>query len=202
MIQHFYLIRHGEKVRMAGDPPLTERGQLQARTTGAFLATLSPALILASPLLRTQQTAIFLSEACGVPVQTESLLRERANWGDDPLQPFEEFITMWHKSSQDRSWQPPVGDSSITAGNRMRFVIENLTPEYEHTVLVSHGGTISDFLLNVFSPAELDSLHPGFSLMRDSLVKECSFTHLSIDSQTQKYVLHSVANVNHLLDIS
>lgn len=59
-----WLVRHGETEWSAAgqhtsrtDVPLTEAGERQARAIGQVLGDLSPALVLASPLARAQETA-------------------------------------------------------------------------------------------------------------------------------------------------
>ncbi len=150
MTKTFYLIRHGDKIKTVGDPPLSEKGMKQAEATARHMQLYPIEQIIASPILRTQQTAKILADQLKLPVITDALLRERVNWGDDPDQSFNDFIAMWEKGSSDRDWNPPVGDSSRSAGARLQKVIESQSDDKQHIVLITHGGIIADFVLNIF----------------------------------------------------
>ena len=92
-----YVVRHGAAAQHAagGDAarPLTEAGALEVAAVGRGLRALGVALdaLVASPLLRAQQTARILSDTLGAPEpETEALLdgsaaapailRELATW--------------------------------------------------------------------------------------------------------------------------
>jgi len=62
------------------DPELTEEGQQQAAWLAAALAAEPVTALLASPLLRTRQTADAIAEACGLPVTLDDRLIE-IDWG-------------------------------------------------------------------------------------------------------------------------
>ncbi len=66
------LVRHGELVRSGDDGPLTERGQRQVRHLAGALEPAPGDLLVASPLVRAQQSA----EALGRPVRVYHDLRE------------------------------------------------------------------------------------------------------------------------------
>jgi broad specificity phosphatase PhoE len=79
-------IRHGEtalnaaRVVQPADTPLSPRGLAQAAAVAAHLHGLRPAALLSSDLPRARQTADAVSRATGLPVITDSCLRER-NFG-------------------------------------------------------------------------------------------------------------------------
>lgn len=197
--KRFYLIRHGEKEKIYGDPPLSDTGILPAQQPGAYLQQFPISQIFTSPLLRTRQTGKYIADQLGLQPEINNLLKERANWGDDPHQSLANFMTMWQKASVQRSWQPPLGDSSINAGQRMERVIADLLPSPNtHIVLVTHGGIITDFLRNLFTENELDKFIPGFSTTLDNNIKECSITIVDVDSKTVKSRLVSLADTKHL----
>lgn len=94
-----YLLRHGQvenpdNLLPGSKPgfPLSERGrrQIKALTAEMKAAGLKPAVIFASPLLRTQQTAEIVSEAFGLPVKTDARLGEwnMGRWEGGPLDDF------------------------------------------------------------------------------------------------------------------
>ena len=129
------------------------------------------------------------------------LLRERVNWGDDPNQSLDDFLNMWVQSSNNRSWQPPVGDSSIDAGNRMLSFIKNIISneiENKSTVIISHGGIIVDCLLNIFSSDYLNEIIPDFVANRDAMLSECSITKLNYNTENKTFILELLAYTDHL----
>lgn len=202
MSKKFYIIRHGDKVRNPGDPPLSELGNLQAQKAAKHLQGLPISRIVASPILRTQQTAKHIADMLGLAYGTNDLLKERVNWGDDPNQTFEDFLSMWTKASQDRHWQPPVGDSSVSAGKRLEKVISDmLSNEDEHVVLVTHGGIITDFLRNAFVNEELNQFISDFESTLDENIKECSITIVEADPNNPKLKLVELACIDHLNEI-
>ncbi|WP_030160419.1 MULTISPECIES: histidine phosphatase family protein [unclassified Glycomyces] len=58
-----YVVQHGEKRRLPGDPGLTGRGREQAERAGVWLRDKGLRAVFASPLLRARETA------CGLQVQ-------------------------------------------------------------------------------------------------------------------------------------
>ena len=68
------LVRHGRPnegdSQLPNDPPLNADGWRQARGTAELLATEGITRIVASPMLRAQQTATPLAERLGLPIDT------------------------------------------------------------------------------------------------------------------------------------
>lgn len=198
----FYLIRHGDKLKIPGDPPLSDLGNKQAILTAKYLKSLSISKVISSPILRTFQTAEHITKAIGIKVETNDLLKERVNWGDDPSQSFDDFLKMWVRSSEERKWQPPVGDSSYNCGKRLQKLIENLMMSFDyHIVFVTHGGIISDFLRNIFPSEELNRFIPNFVTPLDDNVKECSITVIKKGQNESEFKLIGLANTDHLSEI-
>eukprot|EP01097_Dermamoeba_algensis_P000565 TRINITY_DN1196_c0_g1_i1.p1 TRINITY_DN1196_c0_g1~~TRINITY_DN1196_c0_g1_i1.p1 ORF type:complete len:181 (-),score=25.41 TRINITY_DN1196_c0_g1_i1:266-808(-) len=86
---HLYVVRHGERIDMVDqtwektaaepdDPPLTERGILQARKTGQKLRTEPHKIehIFCSPFLRCLQTATEIAEELDLQIKVEYGLSE------------------------------------------------------------------------------------------------------------------------------
>ncbi|MEO8581423.1 MAG: histidine phosphatase family protein [Patescibacteria group bacterium] len=188
MTKRFYIIRHGEKLRIPGDPPLSQTGNRQALLAAKYLKSIPISKIVASPLLRTQQTAMHIADLLGLKVETNELLKERMNWGSDPAQTFPNFLKEWRRGSHDREWQPPTGDSSLRSGERLEKIIrEYLQSEHEHIVLVTHGGITTDFLRN-----------QDFDVTLDVNIKECSITIIEADLSVGKTRLIALASIDHL----
>ncbi|WP_342554466.1 histidine phosphatase family protein [Paenibacillus sp. FSL R7-0652] len=199
----FYLVRHGIKKRDIGDVPLTPEGSRQAELTARHFASASYDIhrIVASPLRRAQETAQAIASLTQSDVTEDARLRERANWGDVPEQTFEQFVDLWNQCTADPEFVPPVGDSAKQAGTRLASLLNELAaqePPGSHIVLATHGGLITDFLVQTFSEEELNRWHPNFLVMQNRLVPECSITKLIYhDGQ---YTLESFASAAHLTE--
>lgn len=196
---HIYLIRHGQKQRIPGNPPLTEFGEKQAQATADYFASIPLDAIIASPVLRTQQTAKIVADTLNMPIITDKRLVERAEWYEGP---FAEFMDEWRKSSEDRNYDPSTGDSSLKAGKRVEALVWELEQkkEYDSVLFVSHGGIITDFLRNVTSDDFLiENYFHSLEKFRDTSVPECSITHLIKDESG--FQVQRLYGVEHLDEI-
>lgn len=190
-----YLVRHGDKVKTPVDPPLSDLGNKQAQLTGKFLKSFPITRIFTSPILRAKQTAKHIADQLNIESETDELLRERSNWGDTPGQSFEEFLAVWEKATKERDWQPPAGDSSRRAGQRLEEIISKIAKGgNEHVVLVTHGGIITDFLRNSFTIEEINQHIDDFDSIN---IMECSITILEVDPKVSLKLI-KLANTDHL----
>lgn len=180
MTKHVYLVRHGQKQPLRGDPDLTPTGRQQAAKTGDYFASLDIDHVVTSPLSRTRTTASIIAQKINRTVTADERLKERLNWSN-PDQSFDEFIDSWQKGSANRDWQPPKGDSANIAAIRLKQAAFDHASQREKTVLVSHGGVISDFLLHSFSEQLKNFSHPIVGL--DLVISECSITHFTITNE-------------------
>lgn len=200
-IINLYLIRHAQKEKVVGDPNLTQLGKIQAEKTAQYLNNYKIDRIFSSPAKRAIETSEIICKLLNTGYQVDVQLRERSNWGDDPRQSLDDFLKMWVKSSNERTWQPPIGDSSINAGNRMLNFINNLADKLDNNdgvVIVSHGGIIVDCLLNLFGNEYINKFSPNFVENRDALLSECSITKLNYDLKNKKFSLEMLAYTDHL----
>ncbi len=83
-----YLIRHGETTgdvedRYGGDydDDLTQKGRTQAKKLAQKLRNKKIEVVFSSPLKRTQQTAMILSENLGIKVRILKEIKERNHYG-------------------------------------------------------------------------------------------------------------------------
>ncbi|HUB40026.1 MAG TPA: histidine phosphatase family protein [Streptosporangiaceae bacterium] len=81
--------------------------------------------LYSSPLKRAQETAAPIASAAGLAVQLDTRLREGCNW--EGGQTFEDFLADWTRSTRDRDFVLRNGESSRSAGERMRAFLEDLT---------------------------------------------------------------------------
>lgn len=124
----------------AGAVVLREGGDGGQRVAAGPFARAGPA----APLRRARETAAAIAAATGLSVQLESRLRERWNW--DGTQPFDSFLADWDRSAQDRDFTPGNGESSRSAGERMRAFVAGLSGTPGPVAAVSHGGVTTDLL--------------------------------------------------------
>ena len=144
LVTLIYLVQHGDKERLAGDPGLTELGRGQAGATARWLQGAGLQALFSSPLRRARETAAAIAAATGLPVQLDSRLRERLNW--DGTQTFDSFVADWDRSALDRDFTLSNGESSRSAGERMRVFLAGLSGRLGPVAAVSHGGVTTDLL--------------------------------------------------------
>jgi len=170
-----YLVQHGEKEPVPGDPGLTRKGRQQATRTGRWLCAQGVGALYASPLRRARETADCIASATGLAVQHDARLRERLNW--DGSQPFDGFLALWARTTLDRDFVPANGDSSRQAGARLRAFLADLPAVPWPVAVVTHGGVTTDLLRTLLGD---DALPPQ---LLESGIPSCAVTaadHLNV----------------------
>jgi broad specificity phosphatase PhoE len=192
-----YLIRHGDRLQEMGDPGLTKIGKQQANKVAAYLKDKKIDIVYSSPLLRTKQTAEIITKHIGVPLEFDELLRERVNWGDDSNQSYDEIISEWMRCTFDRKYMPSVGDSSVGCGKRIEKLVEQIqNKNFDNVVFVTHGGSILDYLRNVFGDEYLVEFTGKDILELQQMVGVCSISILQVDKDSK--ILLSFGLTSHL----
>ncbi|NIK76647.1 broad specificity phosphatase PhoE [Paenibacillus castaneae] len=197
---NFYLVRHANKQNGIGDVAISSDGILQAQVTARHLSGLLPVKkIVSSPLKRARETALIIANKSNAAISEDIRLRERANWGDIPGQTFEAFVQMWERCTTDRDFIPPVGDSARMAGERLSTCLLELANEnpQDTIIILTHGGLITDFLVNVISDEELRRKNPNIIAEQSYLIKECSITKVRCEGGI--FILDDIGCVEHLL---
>ncbi|GIP36521.1 histidine phosphatase family protein [Paenibacillus sp. J2TS4] len=195
----FFLVRHAIKAKAIGDVPITSIGVQQAQLTARYFHDFPITAIFSSPLRRAKETADYIALETKSTINVNSRLRERANWGDLPGQTFDEFVAMWERCTCEPEYKPPVGDSAKQVGVRLSSLLTELAkkhPVHSNIVIVTHGGLITDFLVNTLPKNQLDVWHPNFVAVQSKLVPECSITTLIYESG--KFKITDFASVEHL----
>jgi broad specificity phosphatase PhoE len=135
------LVRHGETAANVdglllgrADPPLTERGQAQARALAAALP--APARVVTSPLRRARDTAA----AFGTAVEVDERWIE-LDYGDlDGRPPSTVPAEVWERWRADPTSSPGGGEPLAVLGERVREACASLLHDAidEVVVVVTH----------------------------------------------------------------
>ena len=104
-----------------------------------------------------------------------------------------EFVAEWERCSADRLYTPPGGQSAYRAGYNFGMALCDVaTPNpNSHIVVVTHGGTITDFLRNQYSAAALATYNANYLHMA-----ECSITTVTFDGL--QFALQTLAADAHI----
>ena len=159
-----FVVQHGEKHRIDGDPGLTDIGRAQAKSVVAFFRERGTVTaVYASPMRRALETAAPIAHRSGVPLQVDDRLRERMNWTTERWPEFDDFRDEWQRATTDRSYQPRSGDSSFSTGERMVAFLRDvqLSLSGDELVAVSHGGATVDLLRTLIGDTSLNRIAPG-----------------------------------------
>lgn len=143
---------------------LTERGREQARNAARAFEGRGITRLISSPMRRAQETAQPISEALGLPIETDEDLYElREKEGYGRLAPEEQKLRRWSEwmvqHADDPGYAPPGADSFAgmrerTQGFRRRMEGVEGTP-----LVVTHGIFLRFLLIDVllgdrFGPAD------------------------------------------------
>jgi len=142
------LWRHGQTAwnaerRFQGhsDIALDETGREQARHAARYLAAMHPDAIFSSDLVRAAETAGYLGELTGLPVQLDKDLRERGGGAWEGLTD-REIRENYPEAYAE--WIPPDGEPISAVADRVSAAFERVVESADGSlvVLVSHGAAI------------------------------------------------------------
>ena len=145
-----YLLRHGRtehtpERRFSGssDLPLSQVGRADAAAAATHLAGRGIDVIVASPLLRTRQTAEAAAEVLGVPVMTEADLRELdfGDWeGLTAAEAQAKSPLAFRRWSASIDVKPPGGESIAEVSTRVARARQRILGQHAGTtvLVVSH----------------------------------------------------------------
>ena len=159
------LVRHGQTTMTVArgysgsgepGPPLDEHGRDQARAAAVLVDRVGrdlwgdihyPSQIIASPMVRTQETAGIVAERLGLPVQVDATFQEAdfGQWQGLTAEQIEERwpgqLAPWHTRGD---LVPPGGESIAQVGDRVRRGLDGLIEAGTDrtVVVVSHAVAI------------------------------------------------------------
>ena len=151
-----YLVRHGETASNAaglwqgkhGDDPLNDRGRAQSLAAAEALGDSAASALYASDLRRAVETAGFIGERLGLPVQIHAGLREYG-FGDlegattsEALARWKTLLSQWRTNP---SAKPPGGESAVEFTLRVGAALQEIADRHrdETVIVVAHGGSLS-----------------------------------------------------------
>ena len=146
------LLRHGEIVRPLGTSnfdraPLSDRGRRQIEDLVAAWPTAPPTRVYTSPLRRSIETAIVLSESFHIPILKRPCLKEWAPDESGISQP--EFKALETRAWADLDYLPPSKESLGMAVTRARTCLESIGSDNPgRVVAVSGHGTLFSLVLS------------------------------------------------------
>ena len=147
-MDHFYFVRHGEtvwnvenKICGATDIELTAKGHDQAIETGKMILEMGikADMILTSPLVRASETARYISEITGIPMEIEPKLIEQ-NFGRYESTPRDgaEF----HEAKKDMASRFGSGESMLQTAQRIYNLLDDIKAGDKEYILVAHNGLV------------------------------------------------------------
>lgn len=151
----YFVVRHGEGdhnvqnvLSSKADNPhhLTERGREEVALSAQALKDKNVDLIIASPFVRTRETADVIVEhlAYKGEVVSDNRLRE-FDFGDYNLQPFEKYHTYYDSVKERLTKRLPNGECINDVKKRVAEFLYDIDAKYEgkNIVLVTHDGPAS-----------------------------------------------------------
>jgi probable phosphoglycerate mutase len=153
-----YLVRHAQSQGntgndlASGDPDLSEIGLEQARRLAERMRGERLDAIYASPLRRTQQTALAIADAAGLEVMPKADLVEvslgRAD-RDIRLLPAEEQAEVARRIAEDGTWDSfPGSEGSAAARARVQGALDEIVTTHpgERVAVVCHAAFIQTYV--------------------------------------------------------
>ncbi|MGM9522576.1 MAG: histidine phosphatase family protein [Oscillospiraceae bacterium] len=151
---YIYLIRHGEtewnrqnRIQGRENIPLSESGREQARRCALALSKMRLSAVIASPLSRAVETAEFIAELTGAPIETDERLIER-DFGSVSGR----VVDIFNPEKYGDDLEPLEGVAERMIGALVKYA-GRLDSDF---AAVSHGGSINA-LLRRLSGGEIGS---------------------------------------------
>ncbi len=173
----FGLMRHARTAwnrdgRIQGqiDSDLTAAGEAAARSWGEILKDRPWDRLLVSDLGRARRTADLVNASLGLPLSTDSRLREM-DWGDwagKTVREIRDEFPGYLEAQEVKGWgfHPPGGESRFDQFERCRAALSDAARRWpgETLLVVAHGGVIKSLIYRAldrdFLPWEPEVIRP------------------------------------------
>lgn len=146
-----YLVRHGESFENAGATlqgglsPLTDEGHAQAVTVAERCTRLHASALIASSMMRAQETAHHIEKVTGLTIETSELFGERmfpsSALGKERTDPaVRELMDQWSRSMYEEASRVEDGEDFEIIKARAQGALAYLEQHLSNSIiLVSHG---------------------------------------------------------------
>ncbi len=196
-MKEIYLVRHGESEGNAGThyqnefTPLTELGRAQAAQMAERAARLKPEALLASTMIRAQQTAEIISDRIGLPVESSELFVERRRPTeqidrpkDDPLVRAAEEAIMQSSSIPGMRFsdEENFDDLNVRTASALTF-LENHPKD--KILVVTHGVFLRNIVAQVVFGEQLTGKDCGH-ILEAFIASNTGLTVLQFDPTNRK----------------
>jgi len=129
--------------------------------------------------------------------QKSDLVKERIDFLDVPNLGYTNFRKLCARSSDDRDYVLPNGESSYTSGLRLEYFMTRATNIVDNSVIiVTHQGIISDYLRNKFPMEFIHEKSKLFAQIREDSIVNCSITR--VDVMGSEHILKYIGKTDHL----
>ena len=203
-----HILRHAQSVSNAqkhaaslddseGDR-LTERGWEQARNAARALEGREITRLIASPMRRAQETAQPISEALGLPIETDDGIHElREEEGYGRLAPEEQKLRRWSEwmvqHADDPTYAPPGADSFASMRERTRAFQRRIEESEGTPLVVTHGIFLRFLLVDIllgdrFGPADAARLWQMRTVNCGLSVFDYAEPHRPVDHDTDDWL--------------
>lgn len=193
----YFVMRHGEGDHnildvLSCNPKnphhLTEKGKREVLENAKKLAGTGIDIIIASPLIRTQETAAIVAETLGIEKQsivTDNRLHE-VDWGEWDMMPVQEYLAKKYFSSlEERFTKPcPGGETILDVKKRTGELLYEVENKYSNKkiLFVTHGAPAWLLCSNALGAdikgtIEMDP-HIGGSFLETAEVRKFEFSTL------------------------
>ena len=198
-----YMVRHGETTltpekRFSGwggsDPQLSDRGRQQAAHVAAELIARKPDVLIASPMVRTRETAEIINETLKMDIIFDDGWVEQSFGRWDGLKASEveeQFPEEHHEWLTSTSAHPGGGESYEEVVERMEYPLDLLVQKYpgKKVVVVTHNVVIRAIAC-IVTKAPVEAItHMD--------IPPCSITSVSIWPSDGLKALRSLGEVNY-----
>ena len=193
----FGLIRHArtrwnleKKIQGKNNMPLSPEGIQDAHLWGEILSREKYDLILASPMIRAEQTSRIISHNINVHVEFDRDLREQdfGAWEGRRVIDIRKQASGEIEFQESRGWKfcPPGGESRIRVLKRVSRVMEKSGKNFDekHVLIVAHNGVIKALIYKILGRA--------FTPDEKPLLKDYHLHELSWDGKLQIDKLNSI----------
>jgi len=209
-MKKIYFVRHGEsegnafETHQSEKTPLTATGQSQAEMIANRFSKIQVDLIIASPCLRTQQTAQTIAGKNNLQIVTNDLFTEKK--GPSQLIGLSQKSELSkkvrkeihiHALDQDGHWQYADEETAFEFMQRINNILKFIShrPE-ENLVITSHALTLKMILAQILYPT--GNLKDLYTIYKNFHLNNTGLSVASYNEQAKEWELICINDYSHL----